>query len=274
MAIAISLPADNTLWSPIFGVRYCMEVSRVKKAQTTAAPQVIKCDTVFDEWKWDQFVISAGLERASLDEYYLGKVLDNITVSDCSEIFTNLFSDAVLSGAVFLPSPYTYGDFTFKVVERSRGVMREVHVMVSLKGKPQTGGNAYGISSKVFSCTLSSHVAKTLIVHIIQDANISLSHVLPVILEDSIGSKRWYLDGRLHREDGPAIEHMNGGTEWLLNGIWHRVGGPAIEGADGSAHWWVNGKQHREDGPAVEYVDGSNEWWVNGRRSTRRLSNV
>lgn len=25
------------------------------------------------------------------------------------------------------------------------------------------------------------------------------------------GTKRWYLDGKLHREDGPAIEYVDGG---------------------------------------------------------------
>ena len=31
------------------------------------------------------------------------------------------------------------------------------------------------------------------------------------------GSKQWFLNGKLHREDGPAIEHANGIKEWYLN---------------------------------------------------------
>jgi len=29
--------------------------------------------------------------------------------------------------------------------------------------------------------------------------------------------KKWYLNGKLHREDGPAIEFSNGNKEWWLN---------------------------------------------------------
>jgi len=36
------------------------------------------------------------------------------------------------------------------------------------------------------------------------------------VLED--GSKCWYLHGKLHREDGPAIEWSDGGKEWYLHG--------------------------------------------------------
>ena len=32
------------------------------------------------------------------------------------------------------------------------------------------------------------------------------------------GTKRWYLDGQLHREDGPAIESTDGDRAWCLNG--------------------------------------------------------
>ena len=53
-------------------------------------------------------------------------------------------------------------------------------------------------------------------------------------------------------------------TEWLLNGKLHREDGPAVEGADGSKSWLLNGKLHREDGPAVECVDGTKSWWLNG----------
>jgi hypothetical protein len=55
------------------------------------------------------------------------------------------------------------------------------------------------------------------------------------------GFEEWRLDGELHREDGPAIEYVNGDKGWYLNG-------------------WP----HREDGPAIEYADGTNEWWLDG----------
>ena len=47
------------------------------------------------------------------------------------------------------------------------------------------------------------------------------------------GDKFWYLNGKLHREDGPAVECANGDKSWFLNGKLHREDGPAIERANG-----------------------------------------
>jgi len=33
------------------------------------------------------------------------------------------------------------------------------------------------------------------------------------------GDKYWFLNGILHREDGPAIEWASGGKYWCLNGV-------------------------------------------------------
>ena len=33
------------------------------------------------------------------------------------------------------------------------------------------------------------------------------------------GSKFWFLNGKYHREDGPAIEYADGIKYWFLNGI-------------------------------------------------------
>ena len=35
----------------------------------------------------------------------------------------------------------------------------------------------------------------------------------------SNGIKHWYLNGKRHREDGPAIEWADGSKSWYLNGI-------------------------------------------------------
>ena len=32
------------------------------------------------------------------------------------------------------------------------------------------------------------------------------------------GSKQWWLNDKLHREDGPAVEHADGDKFWSLNG--------------------------------------------------------
>ena len=31
------------------------------------------------------------------------------------------------------------------------------------------------------------------------------------------GDKHWFLNGKLHREDGPAIERADGSKSWYLN---------------------------------------------------------
>ena len=38
------------------------------------------------------------------------------------------------------------------------------------------------------------------------------------LIVNSGGDKEWYLNGKLHREDGPAIEYVDGDKEWWLNG--------------------------------------------------------
>jgi len=68
-------------------------------------------------------------------------------------------------------------------------------------------------------------------------------NVKPTAVEYVNGDKYWYLDGKLHREDGPAREY-----------------------ADGEKHWYLHGKLHRENGPAMEYSLGTKEYWLNGKR--------
>ena len=75
-----------------------------------------------------------------------------------------------------------------------------------------------------------------------------------------------YFDGQLHREDGPAIECVNGHKEWYWADQRHREDGPAVERADGTKIWYWADQLHREDGPAVELVNGDKEWWLNGQR--------
>ncbi len=56
----------------------------------------------------------------------------------------------------------------------------------------------------------------------------------------------------------PEITHtLNGNYEWRVNGLLHREDGPALEHKNGDKEWWVNGKCHRENGPAVEYANGA-----------------
>ena len=53
--------------------------------------------------------------------------------------------------------------------------------------------------------------------------------------------------GKLHKEDGPAVEHADGSKVWFLNGKRHRVGGPAVERNDGYKEWYLNGIKYTEE---------------------------
>ena len=61
-----------------------------------------------------------------------------------------------------------------------------------------------------------------------------------------------------------VIEHSNGTREWYKNGKLYRDDGPAIEGSDGTREWYINGKRHRDDGPAVEHSNGIRKWYMDG----------
>lgn len=98
-------------------------------------------------------------------------------------------------------------------------------------------------------------------------------------IERPDGTREHWHRGRLHREDGPAVEfagkelHLRlpfgelrlfGPVElWFRRGRLHRDGEPAVRDAKGSALWFTEGRVHRDDGAAVEDVDdhGTNLWW-------------
>ena len=64
---------------------------------------------------------------------------------------------------------------------------------------------------------------------------------------DSDGSKEWYLNGKFHREDGPAVEGTSGYKAWLLNDKLHREDGPAVESPSGYKAWYLNGVEYTEE---------------------------
>jgi len=59
---------------------------------------------------------------------------------------------------------------------------------------------------------------------------------------DQFGSKYWILNGKLHRQDGPAIERIDGYKAWFLHGKRHRLDGPAQEFPDKAQRWYYHGK--------------------------------
>lgn len=85
---------------------------------------------------------------------------------------------------------------------------------------------------------------------------------------------RWFLNDKRHREDGPAVEWVDGTKVWYCKGKLHREGGPAIEYADGAKYWYRNGELHCEDGPAIELADGSKEWYLENVEYTEEKFNL
>jgi len=69
----------------------------------------------------------------------------------------------------------------------------------------------------------------------------------PELKIDEYGSKRWYLNGKRHRIDGPAVEYTNGYKAWYFNDKKHRIDGPAIERSDGTKIWFLNNKEVKKE---------------------------
>jgi len=86
----------------------------------------------------------------------------------------------------------------------------------------------------------------------------------PALITDD-GYQSWYKNGKWHRADGPACIWPDGTQQWCRNGKLHRENDPAHIGADGKQYWYKNGKCHREDGPAIIYASGAQSWWINDK---------
>ena len=52
----------------------------------------------------------------------------------------------------------------------------------------------------------------------------------------------WKLDGKLHREDGPAVTTECGNKLWYKHDLLHREDGPAIIKSNGIHEWYSNGR--------------------------------
>ena len=94
------------------------------------------------------------------------------------------------------------------------------------------------------------------------------------IVEFSDRTKKWWLNGKLHRVDGPAVEWANGTKEWYRNDKRHRVDGPAFEYADGLKQWYLNNNFIYALEPLGDYIlieDGlpSDVEWL-GQQVTQR----
>jgi hypothetical protein len=68
--------------------------------------------------------------------------------------------------------------------------------------------------------------------------------------------------------------NKNGDKYWYLNDKLHREDGPAVEWASGDRHWYIKNERHREDGPAIEWADGDKYWYINGEYLTENQFNA
>ena len=77
----------------------------------------------------------------------------------------------------------------------------------------------------------------------------------PTMSIDNAGDTVWRLNGQYHREDGPAIEYLDGDEDWYLHGDYHRTNGPAIVWHDGDEDWYLHGSCYTFD----EWLEANTE---------------
>lgn len=90
--------------------------------------------------------------------------------------------------------------------------------------------------------------------------------------EGHVGHTR---DGKLHSVDGAAAMTYPDGTSWWYHhGKIHREDGPAVQWSNGVSEWWQDNQRHRDQGPAVIFPNtaaiapdkrGIKQWWVRGK---------
>ena len=66
-----------------------------------------------------------------------------------------------------------------------------------------------------------------------------------------------------------TVEYVFGTTCYYLNGELHREDGPAFIWGDGTVFYYLNGSLHREDGPAIIRTDGTVSYFINGKNITK-----
>ena len=57
----------------------------------------------------------------------------------------------------------------------------------------------------------------------------------------------WYVSGKVHRDNAPAVIFNQKNLKYLYQSIWE---------------WYKNGMMHREDGPAELTIDGLLNWYI------------
>ena len=74
----------------------------------------------------------------------------------------------------------------------------------------------------------------------------------------------YYVNGKYHREDGPAVERINGHKYWYINGKLHRLDGPALEWRSGTKYYYIEDKycytKEEFDKVAYLYLNGLQDY--------------
>ena len=86
----------------------------------------------------------------------------------------------------------------------------------------------------------------------------------------------WFVDGKMHRVDGPANVDCFDMMTWYQRGKYGRPPGqshlPTTILADGSCHFGAGDDMlHRLDGPAIIYPNGSCCWAIDGSTITQQV---
>jgi len=66
------------------------------------------------------------------------------------------------------------------------------------------------------------------------------------IVTNEEGTTIYYLDGEIHRENGPAMIRKDGTVAWVKHGGFHRENGPAVTNSNGTAEYWLNDRHLTE----------------------------
>ena len=79
---------------------------------------------------------------------------------------------------------------------------------------------------------------------------------------DDDGAIVWRLYGKLHRDDGPAVEWPNGDKHWYRHGKLHRLDGHAVEHGTISIGWYfIDGVECKKEEFDVAVVC----WFLSGK---------
>ena len=82
------------------------------------------------------------------------------------------------------------------------------------------------------------------------------------------GDIKYLYKQNYHRLDGPANETYHGVFYWV-DGKLHRTNGPAIAWSNGEQSYWINDKLHRLDGPAVTWDNGEEFYFVDNKEVSK-----